>query len=336
MSIRAFLFLLLFPLYSISQTLKGAVIDKVTQEPLETAAVYFDNTTIGTTTNEKGQFSITYTDAVQSTLVISFLGYEKVFISDYRSRTDITLELVEASNTLDEVYLEYDDGLTRKQKLRLFRAEFLGSSKFAKSCKILNEEDLILRYNKRNKLLFANAKVPVRVKNKALKYEVTFDIIDFEVNFNYVNPKTNQFSVYSVTYTGTSFFKNLDDSPGKSALKNREIAYDGSVQHFMRALYNKNLNDQGYWIFYDKFRVNEWSYFNVETLEDSNFKKVTLSSKVSILYKKEVQSEMELRIDEFFVDIYGNYLPILGVYFSGAMGSQRVGDILPSDYGIKN
>ncbi len=40
--------------------------------------------------------------------------------------------------------------------------------------------------------------------------------------------------------------------------------------------------------------------------------------------------------DEFFVDAYGNYTPIIGVYFSGAMGGQRVGDTLPSDYGIKN
>jgi len=102
----------------------------------------------------------------------------------------------------------------------------------------------------------------------------------------------------------------------------------------MRALYNKNLEGEGYWIYYDKFRVDEWSYFKVQDLEDSDFKKVTLSSKVSILFRKEVQSEMELRIDEFFVDTYGNYAPILGVYFSGAMGSQRVGDTLPSDYGL--
>jgi len=177
-----------FPLYCISQTLTGLVIDKVTQEPLETAAVYFDNTTFGTTTNDKGQFSVSYNDAVQSSLVISYLGYEKVVILDYRSINNITIELVEAENTLDEVYLEYDDGLTRKQKLRLFRTEFLGTSKFAKSCKILNEDDLILRYNKRNNVLFASSKSPVKVKNRALKYEVTFDIIDFKVNFNYANP----------------------------------------------------------------------------------------------------------------------------------------------------
>ncbi|MDC0006563.1 hypothetical protein OAE07_01160 [Winogradskyella sp.] len=59
-----------------------------------------------------------------------------------------------------------------------------------------------------------------------------------------------------------------------------------------------------------------------------------LKTKVSILYNKDLQSELQLEVDEFIVDFYGNYTPIVGVYFSGNMGSQRVGDTLPSDYGL--
>lgn len=330
------LFSFILPLFCISQTFSGRVIDKVTQQAIETAAVYFDNTTIGTTTNKKGEFTITYSDAVQSTLVISYLGYEKVLIYDYRSKNDITIELVEAANTLDEVYLDYDDGLTRRQKLRLFRKEFLGTSNFAKSCKILNEDDLILRYDKHNKILSASAKTPVKVKNKVLQYEIAYDIIDFEVEFRYVDIKTRTFTINSVTYFGTSFYKDLDNSNSKKVIENRENTYKGSVQHFMRSLFNKSLRKDGYWIFYDKFRVEEWSYFTVESITDSDLKKVKLKDKVSVLYNKEIQSEFQLEIDEFFVDTYGNYSPIIGVYFSGAMGSQRVGDTLPLDYGLGN
>lgn len=319
-------------MFCVSQTLVGRVVDKATQQPIETVAIYFDNTTIGTTTNEKGEFSITYTDAVQSTLVISYLGYEKVLISDFRSKNNITIELVEAKNELDEVYIEYDDGLTRRQKLRLFRKEFLGTSKFAKSCKILNEDDLVLRYNKRKKSLYASSKTPVRVKNKALQYEIAFDIIDFEVEFRYVNVSTKTFTINSVTYFGTSFFKDLKKAEEKRIIKKRETAYKGSVQHFMRSLFNKTLREESYWIFYDKFIVDEWDYFKVEDVDNSDFKKVTLSDKVTILYNKELQSELQLEIEEFFVDTFGNYTPIVGVYFSGAMGNQRVGDTLPLDY----
>ena len=53
----------------------------------------------------------------------------------------------------------------------------------------------------------------------------------------------------SVIYTGTSFYKELNKSGRKRVLENRKQAYDGSVQHFMRALYNKELEEKGYsWI----------------------------------------------------------------------------------------
>ena len=332
--IRIFIFL--FPFYCISQTFSGKVIDKITQQPIEAVAVYFDNTTIGTTTNEKGEFAITYTDAVQSTLVISYLGYKKVFVSDYRSENNITIQLVEASDQLDEVYLDYDDGLTRRQKLRLFRKEFLGTSKFGKSCKILNEDDLILKYDKKNKALYASSKVPLKILNKALQYEVTFDIIDFEVNYRYVNIDERIYQPGLVAYTGTSFYKELKGFQKKKSIKNRVVAYEGSVQHFMRSLYNKNLKDEDYLIFNDGFKVDEWTYFSVEPVINSNFKKIILNDKVSILFKKSAQSELELKVDEFFVDIYGNYTPIIGVAFGGVMGRQRVGDTLPLDYGFSN
>jgi len=332
---RISIIVLFLPLFCVSQTLTGVVLDKATQKPIETAAVYFDNTTIGTITNEKGEFSITYTDAVQSNLVISYLGYELVLISDYRTKKNVNIELVPSAVALDVVHLDYDDGLTRRQKLRLFRKEFLGTSEYGRSCRILNEDDLVLRYDKKNNALYASAKVPIKVKNKALQYEVAFDIIDFEVTYRYSDLKEMIFTLHSVTYLGTSFYKDLKKADKNKTIKNRENAYKGSVQHFMRSLFNKNLKTEGYWIFYDKFRVDEWSYFKVEDVEDSDFKSVKLDTKVSILFNKEVQSEIQLEVDKFFIDTYGNYTPIVGVYFSGAIGSQRVGDTLPSDYGLK-
>ena len=331
---KASIIAFILPLFCFSQTFTGLVLDKLTQQPIETVSVYFDNTTIGTTTNDKGEFSISYTDAVQSTLVISYLGYNKVLISDFRSKNNVVIELVEADNALDEVYLEYDDGLTRRQKLRLFRKEFLGNSKFGKSCKILNEDDLILKYDKRKKDLYASCKVPLKVLNKSLQYEISYDLIDFEVNFKYANLKTREFTVNSVVYFGTSFYKELENFKKNKSIKNREQAYGGSVQHFMRSLYNKNLKDEGYLVFYDGFIVNEWSYFTVKAVENTDFKKVSLKENVSILYDKDFQSELQLEIDEFYIDTYGNYTPIIGVYFSGVMGNQRVGDTLPLDYGL--
>ncbi|WP_179318533.1 carboxypeptidase-like regulatory domain-containing protein [Winogradskyella helgolandensis] len=325
--------ILLCPFFCVSQTLTGRVIDKVTQQPIETASVFFNNTTIGTTTNSNGEFSITYSDAVQSTLVISYLGFEKVLISDYRSQNEIRVELIEANNALDEVHLDYDDGLTRKQKLRLFRKEFLGTSKFGKSCKILNEEALVLKYDKLNRSLYASSKAPLKIINKALQYEVVYDLMEFETRFRYANLDAFRFTVDYVTYFGTSFYKDLDTTK-KKTLKHRIKAYKGSTQHFMRSLYSKNLKDEGFWIFSESFRVDEWSFFTVEEIEGQDSKRVSLKEKVTILFDKNDQSEIQLKIPEFFVDAYGNYTPIIGVYFSGAMGDQRIGDTLPLSFGL--
>ncbi|WP_299524690.1 carboxypeptidase-like regulatory domain-containing protein [Winogradskyella sp.] len=325
---------LLAPVCCWSQILTGTIVDASANQPLETVSVYFDNTTVGTTTNENGEFSITYTDAIQSSLVISYLGFEKIIINDYRDKEHIAIALKPSSIALDEVNLDYDDGLTRKQKLRLFRKEFLGTSKIAKSCKILNEDDLILRYDKENRVLSASAKAPIKIENKALQYEIDYDIIDFELSFKYANIPTNSFTKNRLTYYGTTFYKDLKKSNKKSTIKKRERAFKGSVQHFMRALFNENLKGEGYWIFYGRFRVNEWAYFTVGDLEDSSFKQVTLNKKVTILYDKDIQSSIEVNTDKFYVDRFGNYAPIVGVFFNGYMGSQRVGDSVPSDYNL--
>ena len=320
--------LFLITIISNAQTLSGKVIDAQTQLPLETVSVYFDNTTIGTTTDENGIFSIDYTDAVQSTLVISYLGFEKVFIVDYRSQQNITILLKEAINELDEVVIDADDGMPRALKLKWFRKEFLGKSKYGKSCKILNEKDLKFRYNKRNRTLIAWSNKSIIVKNKSLQYEISFDIIDFEIVIG-------SFNARSVTYTGTSFYKDLNASGKKRILKNRKDVYDGSIQHFMRALYNKQLEEQGYIFGKDGFKVDPYDFFTIDNINKYGYRIVALKEKLDIYYKNDTESVIQTSVTEFKVDKSGNYTPIPDVLFGGEMGSQRVGDSLPLDYGLK-
>ena len=332
--ISRLLFFLLLPTLCFSQTITGTILDTSTNNPLETVAVYFDNTTIGTTTDAKGKFSISYSDAIQSPLVISYLGYEKVIIEDYRTKSDITIKLKSTDVSLDEVFIDFDDGLTRRQKLRLFRKEFLGSSKYGKSCKILNEKDIFLRYDKQKKTLYASADVPIIIKNKALQYEISFDMIDFEAIFRFANLKEQDFALDRVAYAGTSYYKNLEKSDKKRTKRAREKVYKGSVQHFMRALFHKNLKEEGYEIYSQGFKVGEYKYFKIEEKDSSGLKEVSLKQKVSILYDRKEQSDINVYVDSFLLDAYGNYSAIRGVYFNGAMGSQRMGDTLPLDYGL--
>ena len=58
---------------SVSQEIRGVVLDGKTNLPLEYVSVYFDQTTIGTTTNQKGEFTLNYTN-IKTPLIISYLG----------------------------------------------------------------------------------------------------------------------------------------------------------------------------------------------------------------------------------------------------------------------
>ncbi|TCK68044.1 carboxypeptidase-like protein [Winogradskyella wandonensis] len=315
-------------LISYAQTLKGQVVDAVTKEPLEMVSVYFDNTTIGTTTNENGKFSIDYTNAVQSTLVISFLGYNTFYLSDYRSKTNIVVALAESTEELDEVVINADDGMSRAEKLRWFRKEFLGNSEFGKSCKILNEKDLRFRYDKSSRTLSAWSKTPVVVKNRSLQYEISFDIIDFEIILGNWNAQ-------SVIYTGTSFYRNLDEEENRKTLKNRKKAYEGSIQHFIRAIYYERLEEDGYVFGVRGLKVNPYEYFVLSDILENETRRVVLKQKLDIFYKDTAESVIQTAENlEFFIDKYGNYAPIPQVLFGGAMGKQRIGDLLPLDYGL--
>lgn len=314
-----------------AQTITGVVLDQKTNEPLESVAVYFDNTTIGTSTNDKGEFSISYFEHITSPLIFSYLGYKKISLSDYTTNKMYKVLLMEDINTLDEVVISTNDGMPYEIKLKQFKKQFLGFSDNAKSCEILNENDLVLIFNKQTNELTGKAIQPILIKNKNLNYLVTFEIKDFIISYHYVDIEKNQFGIKSVIYSGTSFYKPLENEQSNSTRRKRDKAYEGSVLHFMRALSKEQLEDEGYYITKGQFKAHPNEFFTVTSIENSKTVKVNLFKRAHIFFKKK-QSVMECKNNVFYIDQYGNHSPIKDVLFGGDMGNQRVGDALPFDY----
>lgn len=325
-----FYLLIFFGAFASAQTFSGRVLDAQTNKPIASVAVYFDNTTIGTTTNDNGEFSIDYSDAIQSTLVISFLGFETVLVDDYRLKNNVTIYLKEEIAQLDTVVINADDGMSRDRKLRWFRKEFLGVSQHGKSCRILNEEDLRFRFDRNTNVLTAWSNTPVIVKNSSLQYEVSFDIIDFEILIG-------KWNAQQVIYTGTSFYKDLDPKPSRKTSRNRNKAYKGSVLHFIRALYNKRLVEEEYIFGIKGFKVKPYQNFIISEADKEGYKTVKLVTNLDIFYKDLSDSTIQV-VDNttFQIDKYGNYSPIETVLFGGTMGGQRIGDSLPLDFGLSD
>jgi len=336
-----------------SQTLTGKVLDKKTKAPIIYASVYFDNTTIGTTTDEDGTFIINNEAHINTPLVVTVLGYKKVIINtpNYNKVNIVLLE--ESPDTLDEVIITNDDW-PRAIKLKEFKTHFLGTTKNGKSCEILNEDDLILRYNKHTKQLIATAKRPLTIKNKNLNYLITYDLQDFYVDYNYVSGNTRNYK--SAYFAGTSFFQRLENQPTYKIEKKRQKTFEGFIIHFMRSLSRQQLQQDEYLLFDGKFQTSPDKFIAVNKIDSINVYKISITpdpkilqlrkdnpyidfknrpippKALSILYKTNRQSKFQPRVLEFIIDKNGNHYPPDAISFGGDMGEGRFGNTLPLDY----
>jgi hypothetical protein len=328
-------YFLFFSLLSISaQTLTGIVLDQKTNLPIESAAVYFDGTSIGTSTTADGAFMIDLVQGVSAPLVISYLGYQKQILYNYTSDKRYKILMSEDLNSLDEVIISADDGLPREIKLQQFRKEFLGTSINGLSSKISNEDDLILWFDAKRNRLSVSSKKPIQIVGKNLRYVITFDLDDFVINYQRVDLLKRWFGNSTVAYQGTSFYTDLDTKTKNRTFKKRDQAYHGSVMHFMRALSRERLAEESYQIAKGGILVPANELIAIARDENSATVLVTVTERLNIIYDKYRQSVMEVKGDTFKIDQFGNHSPIKNVLFGGDMGEQRVGDALPLDYGL--
>lgn len=310
--------------------LQGQVYSAKDSTALFGASVYFDGTSLGVSTNEKGKFKIPLKSSTTIPLVVSSLGYETIIINNYNIKENVVFKiyLQESTESLPEVLLETDPW-SRERKLRIFKREFLGSSLAAMKCRIKNAEAIRLTYIPSKEILIAEAKEPLKIINRHLGYEVTYTLTDFRVEFS-TGSSGLQF-VSLVYFEGLSFFEELKKSPTKRFQRNRESAYSGSALHFMRSLASKTLTENNFRIFRKSLEVAPYHYFQLKKENDLVQVKLT-ESPLIILYREVEQSSLSAD-NLFFIDALGNHTPPYGLTVSGHMGGKRAAEMVPLNYG---
>jgi hypothetical protein len=137
-------FSFLFSSFVFSQnSISGIVLDE-NKNPLPGASIYFDGTTFSTVSNEDGKFNLYYTTKSNSLLAISYIGYETQYLKNTDNVSDLSIQLKEANNALQEVIVTKKDRFSRAQKLKIFREQFIGKTKNSKKMTILNEDHLVI------------------------------------------------------------------------------------------------------------------------------------------------------------------------------------------------
>ncbi len=238
MTARLFLILLFFfPYFLNAQSLKGIVLDSETGKPIDAAYVFFTNTTYGTLSQPDGTFTLE-APMGQSELVVSHISYKlaKRTINYTKAETkERTFRLAQDAKNLEEITVTSKQDKRWRKDLKKFKKMFFGSTKNAAQCEILNPT--VLQFEKKEGIFKANASDLLKIKNESLGYTIYFLLEHFEAE----GPQ--------VSYAGKPFFETIkpdDKKQQKIWEKKRQLAYQGSLPHFMHALINNRLKKEGF------------------------------------------------------------------------------------------
>jgi len=220
-------------------TLRGQVRNGQDQTPLPFATVFLANTTRGVLSNGQGQFVLTNVPPGKFDLVVSYLGFQPLKLTVQTSEaTFYRIGLRPEENQLAGVTVKARSRRSAEwaTNVEFFTTYFIGQSRNASQCRLLNPD--VLYFENTTEKFVARAGEPLVVENRALGYRLKFLLSEFQ----YLHPK------HRVQYDGDAVFETLDGTPQeqKRWAENRRKAYHGSLMHFMRALHQRQLVEEGF------------------------------------------------------------------------------------------
>jgi hypothetical protein len=320
------LFLFILSYFSgFSQILRGRVIDAETKKEIVYANVFLNSTTIGTLTDQSGQFALTVTGNENLPVAVTAIGYYSELLTGYSADKPLLVLLHSKTYELGEVVVKskrtWKERTRRSSNMTTFRKEFLGGSANALRSKILNENDIIFQ-NADNNTLKAWSPRPLIIKNDALGYEIVYYLDTFEYS-----PSGESVKIY-----GNYIFRDVvtDGSAKEKAENRRRLAYLGSTMHFFRSLWNNNLDSAGYIV-----KDNDNNVLHGYTIAGKEYaggRYVIARGEVNIFYYSLSNGTVfTLLKDSAYFDKSGYFDPV-AINWSGVMAKQRIADLLPFDY----
>jgi hypothetical protein len=202
--------------------------DASTHEALPNVNVFLTGTSLGAATDRDGKFQIRHVPLAAHELVVSLVGYQRQTVKlqifePTEQKVQVQLAPVAIETQTVEVVAK-DPKAWREQYTR-FEKEFLGETRNAAQCRIINPERL--EFKVEGDRFEMTTSVPVIVENRALGYRVEFLMEEFLLE------------QYTLQYRAKTKFQELtprDEQELSRWKESRRRAYHGSRQHFLKAL----------------------------------------------------------------------------------------------------
>ncbi len=224
-------------------TITGKVVDAITNNPMQAASVFAQNTTMGTATDANGNFTL-YLPNGGYDLIVTFTGYQtmsrristadagdkSILIAVNRKMEAMEDVVIKASNEVKDGWEKYGS---------FFLDNFIGKTTNSQQCTITNKEVLKFYYYKRKDRLKVMATAPIEMENRALGYKLKYTLDSF----------VHEYGTDAGIYTGYPLFEEMtptDSLQQGQWQANRLEAYNGSMLHFMRSIYNQTLWEEGF------------------------------------------------------------------------------------------
>lgn len=364
--------LLLSPLVDAQSIIRGYVKDATNNENIEFATVYVNGTTIGTNTDFDGYFELKI-PSFPVQVVASHLSYKNVTFLLEQPQKDTLLVRLEPDN-FDLATVQVTDNNNRLKNLREFKENFLGIDPLGKEAILQNPEVLLfnrtydtiqsrnVRLNqdgnpitiKRSKEMTAKGRKTLMVDLPSLGYKVNIDLVHFGIEYGRGLGEPD-FSNWLV-YTYFQPYESNKKSKLKRWAKNREKAFIHSQQHFFRALYDKELAENGYKLFIKvKDTINQratfepFNIYDYATFTDNNMIQIEglKDQEIEVFYyakyngfplnvsKKKgnnpIRSFMRFKQDVCQVRADGT-TPYFSIIIGGSLAQKKMGASLPEDY----
>ncbi|MBR2649376.1 MAG: carboxypeptidase-like regulatory domain-containing protein [Sediminibacterium sp.] len=229
-------FILINGLLVAQYKISGKILDKKTKQPVEGVSVFLSKTTIGTVTNNKGEFQLEGIKPGKYELIAKSLNYEEFvqFIQTAEENQLLVITLNPTTNMLKDVIVQQYDENGWEKWGAIFTSYFIGSPDLSKKCIFKNPEAVKFRYNSKTNKLIAFSNENLIFNNLTLGYKITYILEKFEIDFT-----ENTFS-----FNGYPLFQELKPKNEKQASQwylMRSNTYKGSLHHFINSLYKDNL-----------------------------------------------------------------------------------------------
>lgn len=221
------------------------ILDASTSTPVSQVHIFRNDSILIGTSTIKGTFRLSSQYNHEIKLAFSHVSYESVKQTiNPATQKQHVLWMIPKIEKLKGVTISINRDKRWKKLFNKFKTDFLGTSSNADQCKILNPWVVEFLKTSQGIKLKGSSEDTLEIENYALGYKLLFLLNQFDLAND------------DVYYKGQCWFSSLtakNKKQNKRWVRNRRRAYKGSFQHFLAALANNQINQEGFDIMVSKY-----------------------------------------------------------------------------------